>query len=119
MFNAFIFVSNIIKKAKQRIILFDNYVDENTLKLFSDKKRCVEIKIYTKNMTEKLLLGVKKFNQQHNGLVIEKFDKSHDRFLIIDDELYHFGASFKDLGKKWFAFSKISTDLNVILNNVR
>ncbi len=108
VFDAFLFVSDIMKKAKQRIILIDNYVDENTLKLFSDKKKDVKVKIYTKNVTEKLLLAVRKFNEQHQGLEVFRFEKSHDRFLIIDKELFHFGASLKDLGKKWFAFSKLT-----------
>ena len=107
VFDAFVFVSGLIKKAKTRIVLVDNYVDENTLKLFSDKSVGVSVKIYTNNLSDKLLLGLNKFNEQFGGLEIFEFDKSHDRFLIIDDDLYHFGASLKDLGKKWFAFSKM------------
>jgi hypothetical protein len=118
IFDAYKLLSEIIKKAKQRIILFDNYVDESTLKLFSDKEKIVSVKIYTKNTTEKLLLAIKKFNEQHKGLEVFVFDKSHDRFLIIDDEVYHFGASLKDLGKKWFAFSKLEFDTMLILDRI-
>ncbi len=116
MFDAFLFVSDLIKKAKQRLVLFDNYVDESTLKLFSDKAESVSVKVYTKSISEKLLLAIKKFNEQHRNLEVFEFDKSHDRFLIIDDDVYHFGASLKDLGKKWFAFSKLELDTKLILD---
>jgi len=119
VFDAFLFVSGLIKKAKNRIILIDNYVDENTLKLFSDKEKSVSVKVYTKNLTEKLLLAKDKFNTQFGGLEIFEFSKSHDRFLITDKEIYHFGASLKDLGKKWFAFSKLNFELGVILSRLR
>ena len=119
VFDAFLFVSGLIKKAKKRIILIDNYVDENTLKLFSDKEKSVSVKVYTKNLNEKLLLAKDKFNSQFGGLEIIEFSKSHDRFLITDKEIYHFGASLKDLGKKWFAFSKLHLELGVILKRLR
>lgn len=102
VFDAFVFISKLIKKAEKNIILFDNYVNEDTLNLLSDKKEKVTITIYTKNISEKLNLAVNKFNEQYQHLEIIQFDKSHDRFLIIDDEIYHVGASLKDLGKKWF-----------------
>ena len=118
IFDAYKLVSDIIKKAKKRIILFDNYLNESTLKLFSDKEKNVSVKIYTKNVSEKLLLAIKKFNEQHRGLEVFEFEKSHDRFLIVDDELFHFGASLKDLGKKWFAFSKLELDTKLILDRL-
>jgi len=118
VFDAFVFISKLIKTAKSRIVLIDNYVDETTLQLFSDKNSVVSLKIYTKHLTQKLLLTAEKFNRQHGGLVIKKFDDSHDRFIIIDNDLYHIGASLKDLGKKWFAFSKLGLTPEVILARI-
>jgi hypothetical protein len=108
IFDAYKFVSDLIRSAKKSIVLIDNYVDDSVLTLFS--KNSVEVTIYTKSISKKLELDVEKFNSQYNNLNIKIFDKSHDRFLIIDDEIYHFGASLKDLGKKWFAFSKLNKD---------
>ncbi|MGE0793072.1 MAG: ORF6N domain-containing protein [Candidatus Woesearchaeota archaeon] len=106
IFDAFKFINDLIKNAKQEIILIDNYIDENTLILFSQTK--IKVIIYTKNITEKLNLSLTKYNQQYNNIELIQFNKSHDRFIIIDkQEIYHIGASLKDLGKKWFAFSKI------------
>lgn len=119
VFDSFIFISKLIKKADKNIILIDNYVNEDTLNLFSDKKENVKIKIYTKNISEKLKLAVKKFNEQYQGLEVIEFNKSHDRFLIIDEEIYHIGASLKDLGKKWFAFSKLDLDSELILSKLK
>jgi len=108
IFDAYIFVSDLIKNAKS-IILIDNYIDESVLTLFSVKM--VDVTIYTNNITKKLELDVKKFNSQYGNVILKKFSKSHDRFMIIDNkEVYHFGASLKDLGKKWFAFSKFDRD---------
>ena len=118
VFDAFVFISNLIKSAQARIVLIDNYVDENTLHMFSDKKNEVSVKIHTKNINKKLLLAAEKFGQQHGGLVITRFDDSHDRFIIIDDEVYHIGASLKDLGKRWFAFSRLGLAPEVILARI-
>ncbi|MGM5485299.1 MAG: ORF6N domain-containing protein, partial [Nanobdellota archaeon] len=111
VFDAYEFVSRLIKKAKKEIILIDNYVDESVLTLLSKKKKNVKVIIYTKNISKQLKLDEEKFNKQYGGLEIKYFDKSHDRFLRIDNQLYHFGASLKDLGKRWFAFSKISAEI--------
>jgi hypothetical protein len=102
VFDAYVFVSKLIKKAKEEIILVDNYIDEEILEIFTKTK--VNVKIYTKNA---LNLDIQKLNKQYKNIEIKLFDKSHDRFLIIDNEAYHLGASLKDLGKKWFAFSLI------------
>ncbi len=99
-------------------MLIDNYVDENTLQLFSGKNSEVSVKIYTKNINQKLLLAKDKFNEQHCSLDIARLDNSHDRFIIIDNEVYHIGASLKDLGKKWFAFSKLGLEPEVILSRI-
>ncbi|MBU1202109.1 MAG: ORF6N domain-containing protein [Nanoarchaeota archaeon] len=107
IFDAYKFVSDLIKEANKSIILIDNYVDDTVLTLFLKRKKDVKVIIYTKKVTENLKLDLKKFNSQYEPILIKEFDNSHDRFMIIDDkEVYHFGASLKDLGKKWFAFSK-------------
>ncbi|MFA5745403.1 MAG: ORF6N domain-containing protein [archaeon] len=109
-FDAYKFVNNILKSAKKSIILMDNYVDESVLVLFSELN--VKVAIYTENLTEKLKLDIEKYNQQYPKIEIKTFKKCHDRFLIIDHkEIYHFGASIKDLGKKWFVFSKMDKTL--------
>ncbi len=118
VFDAFVFISKLIKSAKTRIVLIDNYVDENTLQLFSGKNSAVSVKIYTKNINQKLLLAKDKFNQQHGSLEFARFEDSHDRFIIIDNEVYHIGASLKDLGKKWFAFSNLGLAPEVVLSKI-
>lgn len=111
IFDAYLFVSDIIKSAKTSIKLLDNYIDESTLILFTKRDIKVTMKIYTKTLSKQLQLDLQKHNAQYPKIEIETFDLSHDRFLIIDDmDVYHFGASLKDLGKKWFAVSKIDID---------
>ena len=111
IFDAYLFVSDIIKLAKESIVLIDNYVDESVLVLFTKRNANVNMKIYTNTMSKQLQLDLNMHNSQYPKIEIEKFDLSHDRFLIIDNkELYHIGASLKDLGKKWFAFSKMDID---------
>jgi len=108
IFDAYAFVSDLIKSAKKSIILIDNYIDESVLLLLSKRKKGVSAKILTANFNQTLKQDLSKHNAQYPPIKIEKFTKSHDRFLIIDDtQMYHIGASLKDLGKKWFAFSKI------------
>lgn len=108
VFDAHKFVSDLIRKAEKRIILIDNYIDENVLTLVSKKRKNVEAMIYTKKISSQLNLDIKKFNEQYKNIRVKEFRRSHDRFLLIDDDVYHFGASLKDLGKKWFAFSKFN-----------
>ncbi len=111
IFDAYLFVSDIIKSAKKSIKLIDNYIDESTLVLFTKRDTNIKTTIYTKTISKQLQLDLKKHNEQYEKIEIIKFDLSHDRFLIIDEkEVYHFGASLKDLGKKWFAVSKM--DIN-------
>ncbi len=106
IFDAYKFAANLIKSAKKSITLIDNYVDESVLILFS-KNQNVNVRIFTKNISEQLKLDLEKYNSQYKSIEIIRFNKAHDRFIIIDDnEIYHLGASLKDLGKKWFAFSK-------------
>lgn len=109
IFDAHKFVADLINQAKQRIILIDNYIDDSVLALFSESQ--ADVVIYTKHMPDKLQVALKKYNQQYKPITMKKFNRSHDRFLIIDNQLYHFGASLRDLGKKWFAFSRMSQEI--------
>ncbi len=110
IFDAYKFINDLIKTTKKQIILIDNYIDENTLLLFSKLKK-VQVTIFTKTISKKLELDLEKYNAQYNPIKIKKFKNSHDRFLIIDNKkVYHFGASLKDLGKKWFGFNKFEID---------
>lgn len=119
IFDAYKFVSKLIKSASKSIILLDNYVDETVLTLFS-KNQKVDVTIYTKNLTKQLKLDLSKYNAQYRAIEIKKFNKAHDRFLIIDNkEIYHLGASLKDLGKKWFAFSKFDAEAIDLLGKIK
>lgn len=120
VFDAYIFVADLIKKAKNSIILIDNYIDESVLMLFTKRKLGVEVEIFTKHISNSLKLDVERFNQQYPPVSIEIFTAAHDRFLLIDNtELYHIGASLKDLGKKWFAFSKMNAEIDKMLSFLR
>ena len=108
VFDAYELASKIIRSAKKDIILIDNYIDESTLTHLSKKTKAVKVLLLTKTISKQLTLDVKKANEQYSNFELKPFTKSHDRFLIIDNtEVYHLGASLKDLGKKWFAFSKL------------
>ncbi|EDZ62598.1 hypothetical protein SMGD1_2822 [Sulfurimonas gotlandica GD1] len=116
VYDAYVFVSDLIKSAKKSIVLVDNYCDESVLTLLSKRDADVKACIYTKNITKELQLDLKRHNTQYQKIELKKFDSSHDRFLILDDkDVYHIGASLKDLGKKWFAFSKLDLDALDIL----
>ncbi len=119
IFDAYTFVSDLIRTANKSIILIDNFVDDSVLSLFNKRKKEVSVVILTKNVSKELALDLEKYNSQYASIVIKEFDQSHDRFLIIDNkEVYHFGASLKDLGKKWFAFSKFDKEAFKILEKV-
>jgi hypothetical protein len=110
IWDAYKFVNELIKSAKNSIRLIDNYIDETTLTLFS-KVPNIKVTLYTKTISKQLKLDYKKYNEQYKNIKLKEFKNSHDRFLIIDElEIYHIGASLKDLGKKWFAFSKFDKD---------
>lgn len=96
-----------MKSAKQRIILIDNYVDESVLTLLDKRGENVTACIYTQQISRQLCLDIDRHNSQYPPIEVAVFRRSHDRFLCIDDTVYHVGASIKDLGKKWFAFSKM------------
>ena len=120
VFDAYVFVAELIKKAKSSLILIDNYIDETVLTLLSKRSKTVTATIYTKQINKQLQLDLAKHNQQYPLINIEIYANSHDRFLIIDQtELYHIGASLKDLGKKWFAFSKMDSLTNDILEKLK
>ncbi|WP_241265304.1 ORF6N domain-containing protein [Algoriphagus aestuariicola] len=115
IFDAYVFVAELIKNAKQEIILIDNYVDESVLLLLSKRDPGVQATIYTKT-SKQLELDLKKHQAQYATVAIKPLEKSHDRFMIIDRrELYHIGASLKDLGKKWFAFSRMNGMTAILL----
>lgn len=107
IFDAYTFASDLIKRAKKRIVLFDNYVDETVLLLLSKRKASVSAEIYTKKISTQLQLDLTKHNAQYAPIAVGTTAVFHDRFMIIDNSVYHIGASLKDLGKKLFAFSKI------------
>ena len=107
IFDAYVFVSDLVKSAKQRIILIDNYVDESVLLLLSKRAPGLSAEIRTGRMPEQLRLDIQKHNSQYTPVTIVRTQNIHDRFLIVDDVVYHIGASLKDLGKKLFAFSKM------------
>jgi hypothetical protein len=110
IFDAYVFVSEIFKNAKSEIILIDNYIDETVLLQLSKRKADVKAIIYTGKISPQLLLDLDKHNKQYPPIKIKLFTNSHDRFILIDrTELYHIGTSLKDLGKKWFAFSRFDS----------
>jgi len=109
IFDSYTITSKIIRSAKKSIILVDNYIDETTLIHLTKKNTKVKVLLLTKNISNQILLDVKKANEQYPEFVLRKFDFSHDRFLIIDEsKVYHLGASLKDLGKKWFAYTELN-----------
>jgi len=119
IFDAYLFINDLIKSAKNSIILIDNYVDETTLTLFS-KVPNTQVTIYTHTITKQLKLDYEKYKKQYDNITLKVFKDSHDRFLILDnEEVYHIGASLKDLGKKWFAFSKMEKESLAILGKIK
>ena len=107
VYDAYTFVSDLIKSAKKRIVLIDNYVDETVLTLLDKRENDVSAVIYTQQISRQFQLDIDRHNAQYAPIDVETFRLSHDRFLCIDDDVYHIGASIKDLGKKWFGFSKM------------
>ena len=107
VYDAYTFVSDLIKSAKKRIVLIDNYVDETVLTLLDKRDNNVSAIIYTQQISRQFQLDIDRHNAQYAPIDVETFRLSHDRFLCIDDDVYHIGASIKDLGKKWFGFSKM------------
>ena len=118
IFDAHEFICRLIKSANNRIILIDNYVDESVLVQLDNRNAGVSALIYTGEISRTFRQSVNRHNRQYAPIEVKTADRIHDRFLIIDDTLYHIGASIKDLGKKLFAFSKMETSPDVILDNI-
>ena len=119
IFDAYVFINDLLKLVVDEIILIDNYIDETVFTLFS-KYSNIKIKIYTHSISKQLKLDFQKYQTQYQNIELFEFKNSHDRFLIIDKkEVYHLGASLKDLGKKWFAFSKFEIENLKILEKLK
>ena len=119
IYDSYSFVNDLIKLANSEIVLIDNYIDETVFTLFS-KYPNINFTIYTSTISKQLKLDFEKYSKQYKNISLKTFKSSHDRFLIIDKkEIYHLGASLKDLGKKWFAFSKMSFDIDLIFNRLK
>lgn len=117
IFDAYVLLSDLIKSAKVSIILIDNYIDASILTLLS-KNQNIQFTLYTQNRSKKLQLDIEKYNKQYRNLEVKNTKNFHDRFLICDETVYHFGASFKDLGNKIFAVNKMSMSVNDLLKNI-
>ena len=119
LFDAYKFVADLIRTATTSLILIDNYIDDTVLTLFTKRIPGVTVTIYTAQISKQLSLDLQRHNSQYEPIDIRQFNQSHDRFLIVDEkELYHIGASLKDLGKKWFAFSRIQLDIQELLGRL-
>ena len=118
IFDAHEFICRLIKSANKRIILIDNYVDESVLVQLDNRNANVSALIYTAEIGRTFRQSIERQNRQYTPIKIKTADRIHDRFLIIDNTLYHIGASIKDLGKKLFAFSRMETSPDIILNNL-
>jgi len=120
IFDAYALANKIVKSAKQSIVLIDNYIDESVLTVLAKKAKNVNVTLLTKDISKQLKLDIAKFNQQYPAIEAKTFNLSHDRFLIIDGKnVYHLGASLKDLGKKWFAFSKMDMGGIEVLGKIK
>jgi len=118
-YDAYKFVSDIFRSAKKSILIIDNFVDDSVLTILTKRNKGVKAVIYTKSVSDQLKLDVRKFNEQYEPIKLVEFKNSHDRFIIIDDKvIYHFGASLKDLGKKWFGFSRMDIEAVEMLSRL-
>ncbi len=118
IFDAYTFINDRIREATTRIIIIDNYIDDSVLTILSKRADKVAATIYTKKTTAQLQLDIQKHNAQYPPISVIEFDRSHDRFLCIDDTVYHLGASIKDLGKKWFAFNRMEMPTIELLQKI-
>ncbi len=118
VYDSYSFTIDLVKRAKDEIILIDNYIDDTVLTLFS-KIPTIKITIYTNTISKQLKLDFDKYSKQYDNITLKNFQNSHDRFLLIDKkEIYHIGASLKDLGKKWFALSKMNLDIDELIKKL-
>ncbi|MDD5157462.1 ORF6N domain-containing protein [Sulfurimonas sp.] len=119
IYDAYVFINDLLKSAKSEVVLMDNYIDDTVFTLFSKYPK-LKIKIFTQSISKQLKLDFQKYKAQYANIELEEFKKAHDRFLIIDStEIYHIGASLKDLGKKWFAFSKFEMEALEVLGRLK
>ena len=118
IFDAYSFVCDLVREAKSKIVLFDNYVDDSVLVMLDKRKSGVSAQIYPHNISRQLHLDLIRHNAQYPLIKIDAFANTHDRFLCIDETVYHIGASLKDLGKKWFAFSKMEVKTDELLTKL-
>lgn len=119
IFDAYVFVLNLIRKAQSEIILIDNYIDETVLTMLDRRNEDVSATIFTAHFSDKLKLALEKHNSEYRPIRIISYNKSHDRFLVIDDDVYLVGASIKDMGKKMFGFSKLHFSKEEIMMKVK
>ena len=112
-------MNSLIRSAQKRIVLIDNYVDETVLLRLAEREKGIDAIIYSRQLSPSFNIALKQHNQQYEKIEVKQFDKSHDRFLIIDDTVYHIGASIKDLGKKWFAFCKMNISAEEIISRIK
>ena len=119
IFDAYTFVSDLIRSAKKSIVLFDNYVDDTALTMLDKRKPKVTATIYTQKVKQQLSLDLAKHNAQYQPIDVKQYDRVHDRYLCIDNTVYHIGASLKDLGKRWFSFNKMEMTAKELLGNVK
>ena len=119
IFDAYTFINDRIREATTRIILIDNYIDDSVLTILSKRADKVAATIYTNHISRQLSLDLQKHNAQYPPIEVTAFDRSHDRFLCIDETVYHLGASIKDLGKKWFAFNRMEMPTTELLQKIQ
>jgi hypothetical protein len=120
VFDAYKFVADMIRKAKQSIVLIDNYIDDTVLHMLTKRNKNVQVIILTKNISEQLRLDIAKHNAQYPHIDVRELKESHDRFIILDEtDVYLIGASLKDLGKKWFAFAKMEDDASLLIEKIK
>ncbi len=118
MLEPFEFINRLVRSAKKRIVLIDNYVDDTVLFRLAERGKKVSATIFTQNTSPSFFLAIEKYNKQFAPITVHKFAKSHDRFLIIDQDVYHIGASIKDLGKRWFAFCKMQLNADEMIDKL-
>lgn len=119
IYDAYVFANDLLRGAKNEIILIDNYIDDTVFTLFS-KVPTIQVTIYTHSISKQLKLDYEKYSKQYSNITLKTFQNAHDRFLILDSkELFHIGASLKDLGKKWFAFSKIDLEIKELIQKLK
>ena len=119
IFDAYAFAADLIKSARKSVVLIDNYVNESTLLMLSKRGEGVTATVYTAKVDKRLQLDLKRHNEEYPPIELSEYKQAHDRFLLIDTDVYHIGASLKDLGKKWFAFARLHLDAKELLDRIQ